>query len=253
MKPTGRASCKPSVTSPTAPSPGSCLSMPCSTTRWNLNSAGTTKTGRAIARGRADRGRNRHRRFDDAAYLIEDGILDLSVSRQDRQGGHRPVQRSGPQCRADHGRSGGRTDLPTRQRNRRHHRGQRGHGLGVLSVKAKVAKSKGQERAKVDILVGPTGGERQRDCRLRSNGDANKRLIAEFLASWVHEPWCLHGVEDGAARSISIGSSRRQRDLRASRDILEEIAAVEAEMARLESDIAADIARPETMTSVAGR
>jgi len=113
-------------------------------------------------------------------------------------------------------------------------------GLGVLSVKAKVAKSKGQERAKVDILVDRLVEKDSETVTYASDEDANNRLIAEFLSRWVHEPWCLHGAKTGC----EINFNRvfpKQSQIRASRDILEEISGVEEEMARLESDISTDI------------
>ncbi|MCX7146514.1 MAG: hypothetical protein NT042_09995 [Sulfuritalea sp.] len=107
-------------------------------------------------------------------------------------------------------------------------------------MKAKVAKSKGQERAKVDILVDRLVEKDSETIAYASDEDANNRLIAEFLARWVHEPWCLHGARTGC----EINFNRvfpKQSQIRASRDILNEIAAVEEEMTRLEADISADI------------
>ncbi|MGS0754067.1 hypothetical protein ACVBEH_04550 [Roseateles sp. GG27B] len=75
-----------------------------------------------------------------------------------------------------------------------------------------------------------------------SDADANNRLIAEFLTRWVHEPWCLHGAKTGC----EINFNRvfpKVSDVRASAEILNDIAAIEAEMADLEADIAADLQR----------
>ncbi len=113
-------------------------------------------------------------------------------------------------------------------------------GLGVLSVKAKAAKSKGQERAKVEILLDRLVEKDTETVAYASDDDVNNRLIADFLARWVHEPWCLHGAKTGC----EINFNRvfpKQSEIRASRDILKQIAAVEEEMARLEAEIAADL------------
>lgn len=112
-------------------------------------------------------------------------------------------------------------------------------GLGVLSVKAKVAKSKGQERVKVDILLDRLVEKDTETIAFASDDDTNNRLIADFLARWVHEPWCLHGAKTGC----EINFNRvfpKQSEVRASRDILKQIAAVEEEIARLEAEIAAE-------------
>lgn len=115
-----------------------------------------------------------------------------------------------------------------------------GMGLGVLSVKAKVAKSKGQERAKVEILLDRLIEKDTETVAYASDDEANNRLIADFLARWVHEPWCLHGAKTGC----EINFNRvfpKQSKIRASREILKEIAAVEAEMVLLEAELTSDM------------
>ncbi|MBC7618218.1 MAG: N-6 DNA methylase [Candidatus Saccharibacteria bacterium] len=109
-------------------------------------------------------------------------------------------------------------------------------GLGVLSVRAKVAKSKGLERAKVDIVLDRLLEKDNETVTYASDADANNRLIAAFLTRWVHEPWCLHGAKTGC----EINFNRvfpKVSDVRASAEILKDIAAVEAEMATLEAAI----------------
>lgn len=115
-------------------------------------------------------------------------------------------------------------------------------GLGMLSVRAKVAKSKGQERAKVDILVDRLVEKDSETVAYASDEDANNRLIADFLARWVHEPWCLHGAKTGCEINFN-RTFPKQSELRPSKDILKDIATIEEEMERLDAEIAADLGR----------
>jgi type I restriction enzyme M protein len=113
-------------------------------------------------------------------------------------------------------------------------------GLGVLSVRAKVAKSKGLERAKVDVVLDRLLEKDNETVAYASDADANNRLIATFLTRWVHEPWCLHGAKTGC----EINFNRvfpKVSEVRASKDILKDISAVDAEMAQLEAEITADM------------
>ena len=113
-------------------------------------------------------------------------------------------------------------------------------GLGVLSVRAKVAKSKGLERAKVDVVLDRLLEKDNETVAYTSDSDANNQLIAAFLTRWVHEPWCLHGAKTGC----EINFNRvfpKVSDVRASAVILKDIAAIEAEMATLEAAIAKDL------------
>lgn len=113
-------------------------------------------------------------------------------------------------------------------------------GLGVLPVRAKVAKSKGLERAKVDVVLDRLLEKDVETVAYSSDADANNQLIAEFLNRWVHEPWCLHGAKTGC----EINFNRvfpKVSDVRASAEILKEIEAIEDEMALLEAEIAADL------------
>ena len=73
-----------------------------------------------------------------------------------------------------------------------------------------------------------------------SDADSNNQLIAAFLNRWVHEPWCLHGAKTGC----EINCNRvfpKVSEVRASSEILRGIAAIEAEMAMLEAEIAKDL------------
>jgi type I restriction enzyme M protein len=109
-------------------------------------------------------------------------------------------------------------------------------GLGVLSVRAKVAKAKGLERAKVDIVLDRLLEKDNETVAYLSDEDANNQLIADFLNRWVHEPCCMHGAKTGC----EINFNRvfpKVSEVRASAVILKAIAAIEAEMAELEADI----------------
>ncbi len=113
-------------------------------------------------------------------------------------------------------------------------------GLGVLSVRAKVAKAKGLERVKVDVVLDRLLEKDHETVAYASDADANNQLIAAFLNRWVHEPWCLHGAKTGC----EINFNRvfpKVSEVRASSEILREIAAIEAEMAMLEAEIAKDL------------
>ena len=113
-------------------------------------------------------------------------------------------------------------------------------GLGVLSVRAKVAKAKGLERAKVDVVLDRLLEKDHETVAYASDADANNQLIAAFLNRWVHEPWCLHGAKTGC----EINFNRvfpKVSEVRASKDILKDIASIEAEMAALEVEIATDL------------
>lgn len=113
-------------------------------------------------------------------------------------------------------------------------------GLGVLSVRAKVAKSKGLERARVDVVLDRLLEKDNETVAYSSDADANNQLIAAFLTRWVHEPWCLHGAKTGC----EINFNRvfpKVSEVRASAEILKEIASIEKDMAQLEAEIAIDL------------
>ncbi|WP_321875938.1 HsdM family class I SAM-dependent methyltransferase [Burkholderia cenocepacia] len=115
-------------------------------------------------------------------------------------------------------------------------------GLGVLSVKAKAAKSKGLERAKVEIILDRLLQKDNETVAYSSNEEVNNRLISDFLAKWVHEPWCLHKVKTGCEINFNREFPKKVT-IRSSHEILSDIAAVDKEMARLEADIAAELNR----------
>ena len=200
--------------------------------------------GRAIAQASRIEGETVTVRFDETVYRIEDSVLDLSAfpdkTVKEAIAQFHEAARYGEQTMVEV--AGGSTYRRDNEAGAITVDGVE-KGLGVLAVKAKVARSRGQERAKVDILLDRLLEKDTETIAYASDDDANNRLIADFLARWVHEPWCLHGAKTGC----EINFNRvfpKQSEIRASRHILKEIAAVEEEMARLEAEIAADL-RPE--------
>lgn len=113
-------------------------------------------------------------------------------------------------------------------------------GLGVLAMKAKAAKSKGQELAKVEILLGPLWEKDTETVPYSSDAATNSKHIADFLAKWVHEPWRILGVKTGSEINFNRIFPKKS-DIRPTKDILADIAVVEEEMGRLEAEIAADL------------
>lgn len=199
------------------------------------------EAGRAIGKPDKIEGEKIVVRFDATAYSVKDGVLDLApfgdktakeavalFNEAARHAEQTSVEVTGGQSyRRDN--ETGAIVIGTAEK-----------GLGVLSVKAKVAKAKGLERAKVDIVLDRLLETDNETVAYASDDDANNRLIREFLSRWVHEPWCLHGVKTGC----EINFNRvfpKPSEIRSSQEILKDIAAVEEKMAQLEAEIAADL------------
>ncbi|MFZ2853708.1 MAG: N-6 DNA methylase [Rhodocyclaceae bacterium] len=199
------------------------------------------EAGRAIGKPEKIEGEKIVVRFDGAVCSVDDGVLDLApfgdrtvkeavalFNEAARNAEQTVVEVTGGQTyRRDN--ETGAILIGTAEK-----------GLGVLSVKAKVAKSKGRERAKVDIVLDRLLEKDNETVAYSSEDGTNNQLIADFLARWVHEPWCLHGAKTGC----EINFNRifpKQSGIRSSKDILKTIAAVEEEMAELEAEIAADL------------
>lgn len=197
--------------------------------------------GRAIGKPDKIEGEKIVVRFDGVVCNVDDGVLDLTpfgdktvkeavalFNETARYAEQTVVEvTGGPAYRRDN--ETGAISIGTAEK-----------GLGVLSVKAKVVKSKGLERAKVDIVLDRLLEKDNETVAYSSNEATNNQLIADFLSRWVHEPWCLHGAKTGS----EINFNRifpKQREIRSSMDILKDIAAVEGEMAGLEAEIAADL------------
>jgi type I restriction enzyme M protein len=199
------------------------------------------EAGRAIAKPDKIEGEKIVVRFDEDAYSVDDGVLDLApfgdqtvkeavalFNKAARHAEQNVVEVTGGQTYRRNNETGAIV-IGTAEK-----------GLGVLSVKAKVAKAKGMERAKVDIVLDRLLEKDNETITYASEEDANNRLIREFLSRWVHEPWCLHGAKTGC----EINFNRvfpRQSKIRSSKDIVKAIAAIEEKMARLEAEIATEL------------
>jgi len=179
--------------------------------------------------------------FDDAPFYVNDGVLDLAPFP------HKSVKEA-VSLFNDAARQAEQTTVTVKGGLRYQRDNETGavqidsadRGLGVLSVRAKVAKAKGLERAKVDVVLDRLLEKDTETVPYLSNADTNNQLIAAFLNRWVHEPWCLHGVKTGC----EINFNRvfpKVSEVRASAEILEEIAAIETEMAQLEAEIASSL------------
>ncbi len=179
-------------------------------------------------------------RFDEALYNVDAGLLDLApfagrtvkeaialFHEAARNAELTVVEVSGGQMYGRENETGTIWVGPEKK------------GLGVLSVKAKAAKSRGQECARVEIVLDRLLEKDHETVPYSSDEAANNRLIADFLAKWVHEPWCLHGWKTGCEINFNRVFPKTS-DIRSSKEILKDIAAVEDEMARLEAEIAAD-------------
>lgn len=179
--------------------------------------------------------------FDDAQFYVNDGVLDPApfphksvkeavslFNDAARQAEHTAVTvKGGLSYRRDN--ETGAVQIDTADR-----------GLGVLSVRAKVAKAKGLERTKVEVVLDRLLEKDTETVPYSSDADANNQLIADFLNRWVSEPWCLHGTKTGC----EINFNRvfpKVSDVRPSAEILKDILAIETEMADLEAEIAADL------------
>ena len=197
--------------------------------------------GRAINRETRIEGERIVVRFDEASYTVENGVLDLGAFPD------KTLKEAISQFH-EAGRNAETAEIEVLGGSHYRRDNETGaividgveQGLGVLAVKAKAAKSKGQERARVDILLDRLLEKDSETVAYSSDEDANNRLIADFLGKWVHEPWCLHGAKTGCEINFNRVFPEKCY-IRASQDILEDIAAVEEEMTRLEAEIAADL------------
>ncbi len=199
------------------------------------------EAGRAIGKPDKIEGEKIFVRFDEAAYSVDDGVLDLArfgdktvkeavalFNEAARHAEQTSVELTGGQTYRRDNETGAMV-IGTAEK-----------GLGVLSVKAKVAKAKGLERARVDIVLDRLLEKDNETVAYASDDVTNNQLIRDFLSRWVHEPWCLHGAKTGC----EINFNRvfpKQSEIRSSKEILKAIAAIEERMAGLEAEIAADL------------
>lgn len=116
-------------------------------------------------------------------------------------------------------------------------------GLGVLAVKAKVAKTGGAEILKVDVTLGPLKEKDTETTTYSSDANANEKIIRDFLATWVKEPF--ERVAGGVKVGCEINFNKqfpKQSEVRAVKDLLAELHQLNARSAKLEAEFAASIA-----------
>jgi type I restriction enzyme M protein len=201
--------------------------------------------GRAIDGAEEVNGYQLNIRFDDTEFRLDDGVLDLTTllahdpqaSAKDIVARFNEAARQAETTRVtvvggltyQRDNETGAIQIASTER-----------GLGVLAVRAKVAKAKGVERVKVGVVLDRLVEKDHETVAHASDPNTNNQLIAAFLNRWVHEPWCLHGAKTGC----EINFNRvfpKVSEVRASAEILKEIAAVEAEIANLEVEIVRDL------------
>ena len=115
-------------------------------------------------------------------------------------------------------------------------------GLGSLTIKAKVGKSNGDEAVKVAMTLGPLWEKDNETITYSSDPIENEALIVEFLTCWVHEPLGILGKKVGSEINFNRVFPNKS-ELPSTKDILKAIASIEAQMASLEAEIAADLKR----------
>lgn len=197
--------------------------------------------GRAIGRPEKIESETIVVRFDGAAYAVDAGVLDLApfggktvkeavalFNEAARNTEQTVVEVTGGQTYWRDNETGAILI------------GSAGKGLGMLSVKAKVAKTKGVERAKVDIVLDRLLEKDNETVAYSSDAASNNRLIADFLARWVNEPWCLYGAKTGCEINFN-RAFPKPSGIGSSKNILKAIASIEEEMAQLDAEITNDL------------
>ncbi|QDL56801.1 SAM-dependent methyltransferase [Rhodoferax aquaticus] len=115
------------------------------------------------------------------------------------------------------------------------------HGLGVLSVKAKVAKSKAGENIRWDISVDPFMESDTETIPYSSRKDEhgnslNDKLIADFIAKWVRDPSTIKAKSVGSEINFNRVFPKLAQ-IRASKDLLLEIALVDESLRAIEEEM----------------
>jgi type I restriction enzyme M protein len=115
-------------------------------------------------------------------------------------------------------------------------------GLGTLAVKAKVAKAKGTETLKVEVTLGPLKEKDTETTAYASDAKANEKIIADFLAKWVKEPF--ERVAGGVKIGCEINFNKqfpKQSEVRSVKDLLDELHKLNAKGAAQEAAFTASI------------
>lgn len=116
-------------------------------------------------------------------------------------------------------------------------------GLGMLAVKARVAKAKGAEVLKVEITLGPLKEKDTETTAYASDPARNEAIIRDFLATWVKEPF--ERVPGGVTVGCEINFNKqfpKKSAVRPVKDLLEELYKLNARGAEQEAAFAASIA-----------
>ncbi len=116
-------------------------------------------------------------------------------------------------------------------------------GLGVLTVKAKVAKAKGAEVLKVEVSLGPLKEKDTETTAFSSDPATNEKIIRDFLATWVKEPF--ERVPDGVTVGCEINFNKqfpKKSEVRPVKELLEELYRLNARGAEQEAAFTASIA-----------
>ncbi len=116
-------------------------------------------------------------------------------------------------------------------------------GLGTLTVKAKVAKAKGEEILKVEVTLGPLKEKDTETTTYSSDAKANEKIIGDFLAKWVKEPFerVVGGVKVGCEINFNKQFPKKS-EMRNVKVLLEKLRKLNAKSATQEAAFAVSIA-----------
>ncbi|ABD69099.1 N-6 DNA methylase [Rhodoferax ferrireducens T118] len=115
-------------------------------------------------------------------------------------------------------------------------------GLGVLAVKAKVAKARGAEVLKVEVTLGPLKEKDTETTAFSFDPAGNDAIIRDFLATWVKEPF--ERVPDAVTVGCEINFNKqfpKKSEVGTVKDLLEKLHRLNAKGAEQEADFTASI------------
>jgi type I restriction enzyme M protein len=126
-------------------------------------------------------------------------------------------------------------------------------GLGVLNVKAKVAKSSGEEILKVEVTLGPLKEKDTETTAYASDAKANEKIIGDFLATWVKEPF--ERVAGGVKVGCEINFNKqfpKQSEVRPVKELLRKLHKLNTQSAELEAafDASMGVTNTDKMTKL---
>ena len=114
-------------------------------------------------------------------------------------------------------------------------------GLGVLTVKIKA--TQGTEELKVEITLGPVKEKDTEAIAYSFNAASNEKIIRDFLAAWVKEPF--ERVPNGVKIGCEINFNRqfpKKSEVRPVKELLKKLHKLNVKSAELEAAFAASIA-----------